>query len=1127
MKALFGQTALAFLLGATVFSTQAQDGSTGLFVQKRFSEARDYAAGQRGLDELGILGWSEFMLENYGAAEQAFLRLAKVWPNDFDAMLGLAWVRLKTGKLDEVTKYLARAEKGAESWQGFMVEDIKGWLAMKKGDLAAAEAHFTKELGMSSAAGKADPNVGLGWVAFNRGDLAKAKAAFRAGIERDRKCFFCRDGLARIALVENDAREALRQITEGIAITADSSGLNAMLAPTLIAINDLELSLRTYGDLLRRYPKTAAYRVGYGYSLLAQGKVAEAEAEFQQVLRNSKGDPGALAGLADLQVYKTAIVKEAWAAYYKGDYADALKLFEARRSDAAAKKNPSAEDGRGWTLLALERPREARDAFLAALAIDTRFHFSTSGRIVAEGQLLTGYRKAWSLIDLQRFDEAVALLVKMRGETPPDLVWLIDDAVAWIAYYRKDYDGAEKAFGAILAANKDAYLSRGGLGWVAMQRKDYRKGASLIREALLQNPYQVLSAYSRAAETLTDAGQFHDAREILTLAERIYPYSADSHYLMARVKSGLNDDAGAGLSLARAAELAPLYIEPAFDKLKLSPNGRQPALLSLAWGLYYAGAAQAAVPRFQQYAAAGGSATSGSTGLGWALLATKKPAEAAQAFQAALAKGSSADAHSGLGWAALAGNDYSAAEKSFKAALKVTPFYASAQSGLATVQYQKTLPLKEGWEAYYKGDYKRALAAFQAKAGEAAAAGSAAADDGRGWTLMAMGDVKAAAAAFAAALRIDPDYYSAQSGQIAARRSDLVHYGQAWDRMERGLFDEARTLFERAGGEIPAELRWLVDDGLAWLSYYRKDYEGAEKAFRAVIAATPGAYLSHRGLGNVLAERKQYPEAAKSLLASFNLAPYQGVGTYTLPSLKMIDGGAAAPAREVLQLGERVYPYSADIQWLLARAYAGAGDEARAGEKAAAAAALAPLYVEPVFDKLKLGAAALRSALANLGWGHYFAGDHAKALKRFEEATKAGSSDPNVARGTAFALFRQGKLREAVPLLEEAAKQEPKPLLPVVEIVPIPGTEQYWTIEYTAGSTLAWAYYKLGDGARADALFAAALAANPFSIDALTGRGYVKLLLKDLAAARALFEQALKISPAYPDARNGLAAAKS
>ena len=116
MKALLGQTALALLLGATVFSTRAQEGSTALFIEKRFSEARDLAAGQRALDQLGILGWSEFMLENYGAAEQVFLRLAKVWPNDFDAMLGLAWVKLKTGKLDEVTKYLAQAERSL--WPG-------------------------------------------------------------------------------------------------------------------------------------------------------------------------------------------------------------------------------------------------------------------------------------------------------------------------------------------------------------------------------------------------------------------------------------------------------------------------------------------------------------------------------------------------------------------------------------------------------------------------------------------------------------------------------------------------------------------------------------------------------------------------------------------------------------------------------------------------------------------------------------------------------------------------------------------------------------------------------------------------------------------------------------------------
>ena len=65
--------------------------------------------------------------------------------------------------------------------------------------------------------------------------------------------------------------------------------------------------------------------------------------------------------------YKTEIVKDGWAAYYKGDYEQALALFSAKKAEAAAKKNPSAEDGMGWTLLAqgkAEAEPRLRERFL-------------------------------------------------------------------------------------------------------------------------------------------------------------------------------------------------------------------------------------------------------------------------------------------------------------------------------------------------------------------------------------------------------------------------------------------------------------------------------------------------------------------------------------------------------------------------------------------------------------------------------------------------------------------------------------------------------------------------------------------------------------------------------------------
>ena len=824
---------------------------------------------------------------------------------------------------------------------------------------------------------------------------------------------------------------------------------------------------------------------------------------------------------------QTAIVKDAWSDYFKGDLDGALKAFNAKSAEAKSKKNAAAADGLGWTLLALGKTSDARNAFKEALAIDPNFSYSYSGLYYAEGQLLVPYQKAWGLVNLGRFDEAASYFNDAKKMAPEDLHWLIDDGFGWMAYYKGDPTGAEKIFKDVVAKNPKAYLSLTGLGTVAMKKKDYAAAASNLSQSFKLNPYQALASYTSNADALIAAGQFKEAKDILLMGEYAYPYSADLYYLIARASDGLKDEKVALSSLSYAASLAPFYIDPVFDKIKLTDKAKQTALLSMGWSLYYGGSAAAAIKRFDQYAQAGGSDTSGHLGTGWSQLALKKYPEAIKAFEKAVGffkkAGENADALAGLGWVAYAQNDIAGAEKYFNASTNKVPFYASATSGLATLQYGKTALVKAGWEAYFKGDLKGALAAFKAKESEAASANNPASMDGMGWTQLAMGEPKAASASFAAALKIDANYYSAQSGVIAAKRADLVIYNTAWAKLEAGQFDEAKAKFEQARGEMPADIKWLVEDGLAWMAFYKKDYAGAQKAFASIVAANPKAYLSHKGLGYALTELKQYEAASKSLLTAYNLAPYQGVAAFTAPTVKMIDAGAFVDAREVLKFGELIYPFAADIQFLLARVYNGLNNQVDADKKALAAASLAPTYIDPVLSKLKISSTMMPVVLSTLGWGNYYAGSFENAIKRFEESNKAGSKDPNNGRGIGFTYYRMGKHKEAVPFLEAAMALEPKTLLPIPRNKPVPGYPfSYWYVEYTAGSILGWVNYRLGNADKAEKLFAAEVSRNPFSLDGLAGMGFAKILQKDKAVATKYFQEALKVNVTYGDALFGL-----
>ena len=180
-------------------------------------------------------------------------------------------------------------------------------------------------------------------------------------------------------------------------------------------------------------------------------------------------------------------------------------------------------------------------------------------------------------------------------------------------------------------------------------------------------------------------------------------------------------------------------------------------------------------------------------------------------------------------------------------------------------------------------------------------------------------------------------------------------------------------------------------------------------------------------------------------------------------------------------------------------------------------------YIEAVLEERKRPGGGVREAYQVLGWGLYFTGKHEAALERFTQYLKAGGTDPNASRGRAFALFRLGRYKAAVPDLEAAiAAEDTRRLLPITEVVPIPGTKAKWAIAYNARSTLAWLYYRTGEAARAEAEFRSVLKAYPFWVDALTGLGYSLLAEKKLAEAEERFLAALNVSPGYPDARQGL-----
>lgn len=361
-------------------------------------------------------------------------------------------------------------------------------------------------------------------------------------------------------------------------------------------------------------------------------------------------------------------------------------------------------------------------------------------------------------------------------------------------------------------------------------------------------------------------------------------------------------------------------------------------------------------------------------------------------------------------------------------------------------------------------------------------------------------------------------------GSTIATPASYSNYSNAWSFITSGRLDEAERMLRASRGSIPGWYEWLIDDGLGWIKFYRKDYEGARAAFTENVNRYPGAYLSRKGLGFVALEQKKYDEAFEFLKRSLRQNPYQVLPSYTVTALQFIEAGKHNFAKRILDVGEWVYPKSSDIKFLQARALVGLGDNERAAEYAVEAAFFKPAYIDPVFDDLGLPAKSVLEAYLSLGWGLMFIADNEGALRRFQQYLDNGGKNLNAIRGRGFALYRLGRYKEALADLELAAKSEPNLLQPVTEAIPGPkkDDDRTWEITYNATSTIAWARYFLKDFDGAKQQFMRVLEKYPDWIDARTGLGFSLLKKGDKRNASKEFRAALNHVPDYPYALNGL-----
>jgi len=184
--------------------------------------------------------------------------------------------------------------------------------------VAGTDRNFDFKLARAAAGGTKEFQAGVS--AFNAGNFEQAVTQFQAAIAQAPTVAPLHVNLALAYLGMKRNAEAVASLETAVGLAPADPAIQFQLGSVYVdqqaydkAIAALEKGLSLKGDLTDPLASDAASTLGAVY--FAQGKVAEAEAQFQRVLAAAPRNAGATLGMAKVQ-------------FSKGDAAKALELFE-------------------------------------------------------------------------------------------------------------------------------------------------------------------------------------------------------------------------------------------------------------------------------------------------------------------------------------------------------------------------------------------------------------------------------------------------------------------------------------------------------------------------------------------------------------------------------------------------------------------------------------------------------------------------------------------------------------------------------------------------------------------------------------------------------------------------------
>jgi tetratricopeptide (TPR) repeat protein len=461
-------------------------------------------------------------------ADRALAELAAAPSNEADVVLLRAEATLQKGQAKAAVALLeplVKSTPSARLWHAL------GLARKAAGDVAGAEAAFGRALDadakhLSSALERA--SLALDERRDAEGALATLApllepATFSTLSPAEQAQALTLEGIALVA--HGDTAHGLEVLERAMKANGGSAATRGPLARAYLARHDLEKALPLLREAVQREPENAGFAESLVTTLLAMGKVSEAQVAVGQALVHLKGDARLL--LLSGQVNEALDrIGEA-----ETQYKAAL---------AADPSSPEAPLALGRFFLRFRRTAEARaqfDALAQRLPDDARVRVGLGDLAMGDGDVARARAE---------YEKAAALDPKLA------VAWVGQSRVALEQQRWKDaLADADKAL-ALDANVADGHLQRGFALW---KLKD-TPGALKEMEAARTNSGN-LKVNVAVGSVLLEQGDLAGAETALTSALRVEPSNPEANFTMARVHAARSEWTSAVESMRAALDRVP------------------------------------------------------------------------------------------------------------------------------------------------------------------------------------------------------------------------------------------------------------------------------------------------------------------------------------------------------------------------------------------------------------------------------------------------------------------------------------------------------------------------------------------------------------------------------------------